>query len=134
MAVRLTRWLDLAVYKPFSSIYHRLADPVTKGNGKPSTRVTTMQENVWGICLGALYTNLPPHREQDLTKKELDRASICLDSSDLGTWAIGRAPSQTDPHSTKVDLIQIFIKTLEGRHICWRIWKGRRIQELRYKI
>lgn len=70
----------------------------------------------------------------ELAKHDPDRALICLDLSDTGRWATDRALPQTDPHSTEVDLIQIFIKTLEGRHLCWRIWKGRRILDLKYKI
>lgn len=42
--------------------------------------------------------------------------------------------SRIDPLTTAPDLIQFFIKTLQGRTIRKRIWKERRIQELKYEI
>lgn len=61
-------------------------------------------------------------------------ATRCLDLTYLGTWVTDRAIPQKDTHSKEEDQIQIFIKTLDGKTICWRIWKGRKIQELKNKI
>lgn len=94
---------------------------LTKGNARhASLDMSKKEPDKALICID-------PSDSPNLVKQELDRVPIFSDLLDPDALAIDRALSQTDPHSIKADLIQIFIKTLEGRHIHWRIWKGKRI-------
>jgi len=34
-------------------------------------------------------------------------------------------------HAIEIDSTAIFIKMLEGSHLCWTLWKGMRIQDLK---
>lgn len=51
-----------------------------------------------------------------------------------GVKAADPARTQMDIHKKEEDLTKIFIKTLEGKSVCWRIWDGRKIQELKNRI
>lgn len=47
---------------------------------------------------------------------------------------IQRGPYKTDPLRMDTDLVQIFIKSIEGKHFCMRITKGMSILELKKEI
>lgn len=69
------------------------------------------------------------------TKMKLnEKAMGQLDLINSGSWATEIATKQVVTHPKKENPIQIFIKTLEGKTVCWRICEGRKIQELKNKI
>jgi len=70
----------------------------------------------------------------DLANQGIDRVLLCLDLLDPELLAADRPLSRTDPLTTDPDVIQIFIKTLQGRNICKHIWKGRQNLELKFEI
>lgn len=51
-----------------------------------------------------------------------------------GVRAANPARTQMDIHTKEEDVTKIFIKTVEGKSVCWRIWDRRKIQELKHRI
>lgn len=102
--------------------------PLTKGNARHISPEMPKQDSDRAL-ISTDSTDNP-----DLAKHESERASICTETLESGALEIDRAHTQSDLHINEAELIQIFIKTLEGRHVCWRIGKGKRIQDLRYLI
>lgn len=117
--IELVDWLisgpDPKACKFSDYVCYRPADPKIKGKREP----------LWKIWVA---------QGPDLAKQELDKALICPDLTDPDTLATYRTPSQIDSQAAETDSIQIFIKTLGRKHICWKLRKGMRIQDLVYEI
>lgn len=82
---------------------------MTKGNARHASP-DMLKKNLL-MCIGSTDS-------LDLAKQEPERALIGTKPSEMGALATNRVHTQTNIHSSEADLIQIFIKMLEGRHVC----------------
>lgn len=74
------------------------------------------------------------YADRDQMTQAMDWDPFRSDLSDPEYLTADRPLSRTNPLTTAPDLIQFFIRTLQGSTVCKRIWKGRRIQELKCEI
>lgn len=67
-------------------------------------------------------------------KKAKKLWALCPDLTDSNTLITKRAPTKIDLHNPEANPLQIFIKSVEGRHIYRWLHKEMRIQDLRHEI